>query len=184
MVSECHTRKGNDTMTGTSLIEMARPVMKKLTDVLMALAGAALMVMMAATLIDVIARNLGFAIVGVYEISELLMVPTIYFGLPYVQRTGGHAEVDLFFKMIPQRPGHVITILCNLAALGYYYLMITKCFQRAVYVIQRAERSALLAVPTWVLYAIICLGAGLAFLVIIMDTFDILKGLVQKKPAA
>lgn len=140
------------------------------SKILVYISGACLIFMMAATMVDVIVRTCGGSIIGVYEISEILMVPIVFFALPYVELCGGHAEVDLFFNRIPKKIGRIISVITNLAACGYLVVLIQYGIERYEKLLVSGEHSALLHVPYSLLYILICIGSALAILAILMRT--------------
>lgn len=67
-----------------------------LSDMLLILSSVALLAMMCLTVTDVFARYVFvLPIPSAVELTELLMVATVFFALPVVTVSGGHVAVDL-----------------------------------------------------------------------------------------
>ncbi len=135
--------------------------------------GICLVFMMAATMADVIIRTCGGSIIGVYEISETLMVPIVFFALPYVELFGGHAEVDLFYNRFPKILQKIFSVLTNIGACFYNIVMVRYCIIRIGKMAATGEHSALLHIPYTLLYVLICIGAIVAIAAIVVRTIRI-----------
>lgn len=100
----------------------ASAIARGLRLVLTLTAGLLLMALMGLTVFDVIGRYLLNAPVkGASELSELLLVATVFLGLPVVCLDGGHVTVDLLTKNMPkvtERPRLFITGVISAAVLA------------------------------------------------------------------
>jgi TRAP-type C4-dicarboxylate transport system permease small subunit len=102
------------------------------------LAAAALFGIMGLTLVDVVGRKLADASVpGSLEVTELLMVVTIFAGLPLVSLHGEHVVFDSLDPWLPaalKRLQQVVVDLASALALaGLAWLMWSKAGQMAEY---------------------------------------------------
>ena len=143
------------------------------TKIIMYIGGFCLMFMMVATMVDVVVRTLGGSIIGVYEISEILMVPIVFFTLPYVELFGGHAEVDLFYNLLPKVLRTISSLITNIAASAYLYLMVKYSFERYAKLTATGEMSALLHIPYSLLYIFIVIGAIASIIAILLRTVQL-----------
>ena len=146
---------------------------KQLSRLMVYIGGICLVFMMAATMADVIIRTCGGSIIGVYEISETLMVPIVFFALPYVELFGGHAEVDLFYNRFPHTMQKIVSVITNIGAVFYNCVMVRYCIIRIGKMASTGEHSALLHIPYTMLYALICIGAIVAIAAIVIRTVRI-----------
>lgn len=72
-----------------------------LSDMFLILSSVALLVMMCLTVTDVFARYVFvLPIPSAVELTELLMVATVFFALPVVTVSGGHVAVDLIDAVV------------------------------------------------------------------------------------
>jgi TRAP-type transport system small permease protein len=102
------------------------------------LAAAALFGIMGLTLVDVAGRKLADASVpGSLEVTELLMVATIFAGLPLVSLHGEHVVFDSLDPWLPAALKRVqqvvVDLACALALAGLAWLMWSKAGQMAEY---------------------------------------------------
>jgi len=102
------------------------------------LAAVALFGIMALTLADVAGRKLADASVpGSLEVTELLMVVTIFAGLPLVSLQGEHVVFDSLDPWLPAALKRVqqvvVDLLCACALAGIAWLMWAKAGQMAEY---------------------------------------------------
>ena len=68
------------------------------------IAAGIIMIMMFLTTADVISRYVfNSPIIGVFEISQVLLVGVVFLGLAYVQTMKGHVKVDVVTSWLPQR---------------------------------------------------------------------------------
>ncbi|HVO16222.1 MAG TPA: TRAP transporter small permease subunit [Alphaproteobacteria bacterium] len=91
---------------------------------LAAVGGAALVVLMTITIVDIVGRNLGILYLqGVIEISNLTIVFLGFLGLAYCFNVGGHIVVDLATATAAPRVVMALDGFWNLVAAGIYALM-------------------------------------------------------------
>jgi len=92
------------------------------------LAAVALFAIMILTLIDVSGRKaLSQSVPGSLEMTELLMVVTIFAGLPLVSLAGEHVVFDSLDPLLPARVRRVqslcVDLVCALGLLGIAWVM-------------------------------------------------------------
>ena len=81
---------------------------------LAAVSGAGIVAMMLLTCADVVLRYLFNApIEGTLDITQMLMVIVVFFGLAYCGWTGGHVAVDLLRDLLPVRIIVPLAIVVN-----------------------------------------------------------------------
>jgi len=100
------------------------------------LAAVALFAIMILTLIDVSGRKaLSQSVPGSLEMTELLMVVTIFAGLPLVSLAGEHVVFDSLDPWLPARvrrlQGLCVDLVCAFGLLGLAWVMWTMAGQRA-----------------------------------------------------
>ncbi|HEU5293414.1 MAG TPA: TRAP transporter small permease [Burkholderiaceae bacterium] len=100
------------------------------------LAAVALFAIMILTLIDVSGRKaLSQSVPGSLEMTELLMVVTIFAGLPLVSLAGEHVVFDSLDPWLPRRvrrvQGLCVDAACAIGLLGLSWVMWTMAAQRA-----------------------------------------------------
>jgi len=125
-------------MTGTAgALHAADDGLRRLLEVLCGvLAALALFAIMILTLVDVAGRKaLSQSVPGSLEMTELLMVVTIFAGLPLVSLAGEHVVFDSLDPWLPGRvrriQGLCVDIVCAIGLLGLAWVMWTMAGQRA-----------------------------------------------------
>jgi TRAP-type C4-dicarboxylate transport system permease small subunit len=84
-------------------------------------AGAFLVAIMIAIVLDIVLRLARIPIIGSYEITQLFIVVTVAFALPYTALKKGHVVVDLLVSRLKERSrtiSSVITIFLSLVIWG------------------------------------------------------------------
>lgn len=110
--------------------------MRKLEHLLGAAAGCTLFAMMLLTFIDVLGRKFAaHSVTGATELTELLMLLTIFLALPLASLKGEHVAFDLLDSVLPaaaRRAQHLLSHgLCIAVLLGAAWLVEGRA-QRAV----------------------------------------------------
>ena len=83
--------------------------------------GAFLVAIMVAIVLDIILRLARIPVIGSYEITQLLIVVTVAFALPYTALKKGHVVVDLLVSRLRERSlliSSTITIFLSLVIWG------------------------------------------------------------------
>jgi TRAP-type C4-dicarboxylate transport system permease small subunit len=87
-----------------------------------AIAGSALVLMMAVTMLDIIMRNVGRPIVGTVEIISFCGAVVIGFAIPYTSWKKAHVYVDFFTMKLSPKNRRVMGIVL-FAFIGYNFIL-------------------------------------------------------------
>lgn len=137
--------------------------LEKLFRIFADVAGFSLVVLMAVTTIDVVARNLGlFSLRGAVELSTTSIVLIGFLALPYSIFAGGHIVVDLVTHRLPKQINEKID--------GIWMLLATGCFGLMAFLMWKATHKAFesndltmdLQIPVGWLWIFASLGMTLA----------------------
>lgn len=134
---------------------------------LLAIIGTfAIVAVMVAISADVIRRGLaGRSIVGVLELTEVLMVSFIFLGMAEAQRRDLHVQFGAVTAILPARVTRYLEIVGVLASIAYVSWMAYATIGRAIDSVQiREYRFGLIEVPIWP--ARIAIPLGLAALLL------------------
>lgn len=151
-------------------------VVRAVTRILLAIAGASLAGMMFLTALDVIMRYIfGQSISAVPELVEYLMVGCISFGVAYCGLEKAHVTVDMFTLLLPGRVQAVLNVITNIVAMGFILLVAWQCslYIKKIYASNLA--SPVLYIPVYPFVATVALGFGVYFLILIIHTFESLS---------
>ena len=143
--------------------------MKRVEPVLGTGSAIALFLMMVLTFCDVIARKLiGNSIAGATELTEVLMLLTIFLGMPLTSLRGEHVAFDLLDAWLPRRgrkmQRRISHLLCILALSGAAWLVEL----RAMRTVEDGDRTAQLGLPLGPLHH---LAAALLLLTALMHCY-------------
>lgn len=78
------------------------------------IAAAILFVMMLAITLEIIGRQVGFHVTGVYEFMGLLMVPVVFFSQGYVQNNRMHITMELVVDRLKPKQKVVAGLLSDI----------------------------------------------------------------------
>lgn len=147
--------------------------MRKLEAILGGGAALTLFLMMALTCIDVVGRKLvGESVPGSTELTEVLMLLTIFLALPLVSLRGEHVAFDLLDAVLPaaaRRGQHFVSHgLCILMLMGAAWLVEVRA-QRTV---EEGDQTAQLGIALGPLHHV---TAALLLLTAVMHVYLILR---------
>lgn len=96
--------------------------LKKLSIYSSNLCGWLLGILMVIICFDIIMRSIGHPILGVAELSMMIMLTTVYLGLANCEQANGHISVDFVLDRIPAKASKFLSTACGL--LGFVTLII------------------------------------------------------------
>ncbi len=85
--------------------------------VLTVIASSVIAFICVSTLADTVGRGLRRPIYGLFELSELLLVAVVFFGLGAAQWTGSHVAVDVVSRSLSRRVGLVLEVVTLVLAI-------------------------------------------------------------------
>ncbi len=124
-------------------------------------AGLVLIAMMLLTTADVAGRYLfNSPIMGVFELTEFMMVSLVFCSLAYTQSKRAHVAVDILGTILPpkgQRAIEFINYLISFCVLG---LITWKSIGRGIEVMATKDSSAILQIPVYPFMFLVALGSA------------------------
>ncbi|WP_053385008.1 TRAP transporter small permease [Leucobacter celer] len=152
--------------------------LKRCSAALGVIAAGALVVLMLATVLDVLVRWITRAsLPGMMEIAETALVASVFLGLAWTSIQGGHVAVTIVTDRL--KPGHaravsVLIWALNAAILGW---MTAALFMRAMQSTSMSEtRFGLVQWPVWPLRWIIAVGLLFWTVVAIVNLVRVIRG--------
>jgi len=144
---------------------------------LLALAGGIVLILMVAlTVVDVFMRKfLNAPIFGAQDLSMMLLILVVFFGMAYCARIGGHVAVDLISNANPKLL-RVTDITVNL--LGAFVIG-ALCWRAAIETYRDfvgVRATNMLPIPYWPFEAAITLCSGLFALVLLYNAYRAISG--------
>lgn len=145
---------------------------KRLSNLAAEAAGWLIIPMMLLVVLDLGLR--GFftvAMDGVSELSSLLLVTMIYFGLAGAQSRGANFRVSFIDDMLPARWNRALQLVLLLVIIVTLSFVLFFTFNTAVYSFVRHETSyGLIQFPIWPARAVVCGGVLLLLIQFLADT--------------
>lgn len=94
-----------------------------------AVAGGAILLMIAVTCLDIVLRAAGRPFVGSYDIVRFAGAITIAGALPYTSAVKGHVAIEYFFLKLNRIGRIVVDTLCRIIILGLFSTFAWQCVQ-------------------------------------------------------
>jgi TRAP-type C4-dicarboxylate transport system permease small subunit len=137
--------------------------------------GYILFSMMLLTVCDVIGRYaFNSPITGGYEVTETMMVATVFFFIPFTQTKKGHIAVDLVVILLPRKVRTAIDIVTHLMSLGILILLAYMNILRWLELMARNEHTPIIHLPVSPFVLIIAFGCFVFSIEIIKDIIRLL----------
>jgi len=130
-----------------------------------------LYVMMGLVIVDVGGRFIfNKPIAGNIELTEMLMVFSIYFGMAYTQRENGHVGMDLLItKVLKGRAYYLNNIVIIFLSLLINVMIAYYSFAQALVVYHNKSTSIYLNIPMWFLPLFVSLGTIILCLRLLLE---------------
>ena len=139
---------------------------------LAAVSGIAIVAMMLLTCADVFLRYLFNApIEGTLDLTQMLMVITVFFGLAYCGWTGGHVVVDLLRDLVPAKIIVPLAIAVNAVGAVAMLAMGWESIQTSLVYMLTGETPMTVLVPKYPFIWIAAFGAFTYAAVLVFKTF-------------
>lgn len=149
---------------------MPTKIVRRITQVLLAIAAAVLAVMMMLTAIDVVMRYIvNRPISGAFELTEYMMAIFVPFSIVYCADQKGHVSVELLLKKFPQSVQRCVGILTSVLTMLFAMFM---AWQNILYVGETYSdklTSAVLLIPAFPFIAPVAIGIGVYALVTMLQ---------------
>jgi TRAP-type C4-dicarboxylate transport system permease small subunit len=118
-------------------------------------------------------------IVGGQEVTELLMLITIIFGIAYCASKKGHIRVDLIIGRLPLKAALTFDIIAYLFSCIFFVLITWQAVQFGIDNIQDRSVTTILGLPQAPFNFILALGAVLTFLIFLRDFNKSIKKVIE-----
>jgi len=138
---------------------------------LAAVAGVGIVAMMLLTCADVFLRYFFNApIEGTLDLTQMLMVIIVFFGLAYCGWTGGHVVVDLLRELIPHRVIVPLAIIVNAAGAVTMLAMAWESLQTSFTFMMTGETPMTVLIPKYPFIWVAAFGALTYAVVLLFKT--------------
>ena len=139
----------------------------KLIVALAYLAGAAVLLMMGITVVDVILRIFGASITGAYDLVRVCGVLSVALALPYITATKGHIAIEFFYHKCGRIGRVVLDMIFRISALVIFGILSWQSVVHGAAMYKSGEVFPNLGLPVfWIPFAI-CLSCVLMMVVFV-----------------
>jgi TRAP-type C4-dicarboxylate transport system permease small subunit len=154
--------------------------LKSLSTYLAYIGAFSLFAMMCLTMADVVGRYIfNKPILGVFEITEFMVLVLIFSFLGYTQAQKSHVSVDLFMMLFPKKLKVLIEVFNHLVSFAMMALIAWMGVDKALELMVAGEASPNLALPTYPFVFFLVLGCAVMCVEFIRDTIMILKNIKE-----
>lgn len=138
---------------------------------------ASIAFMMVATSADVGRRQLfGSSVRGVIELSEIMMVVIVFFGLGYAESQNAHVSMTLFIRRLPDRVAAAVKAAALVLAILVIGWMLVATFDRAIDSFASGEqRFGIVRLPVWPARWAIVIGLAAFLLEMLVRLADLVR---------
>lgn len=137
------------------------------------------MAMMVLTVLDVILRKLGGAVMGAVEISELMLVVVAFFSFPYCLVLGRHIEIDVLTGRLSSRGKSASMAFGVLIGLVFFGAMMLGSVKFTIDAVEVAEISPILKIPLFPVKLLLMIGCFIFCLQLIASLVHHLRQMVE-----
>ena len=163
--------------TGGMIVESFKWMVKRASDHLAFFSGLILCFTMCISVADVIMRNLGKPIMGVYELVSIFGGLLAGFALPHSFFQKAHVRVDMVVEKLPPSVQTAFEKITRVLVLLFIFIAIYFLFKMAWNLASTNTVSATLGVPMYPVAFGIVAGCLVACLVLVYELFLSRKGI-------
>ncbi len=147
------------------VMELYHAALRTLVIALAWVAGAAVMLMVLITTVDVLLRTLYVPLTGAYDLVRIAAAISVAAALPYTTAIKGHVAIEYFFHKLDRRARIVTDALMRFGGMALFALLAWGCVDYGNSLRQKGEVSMTLQLPIfWVPY-VLALSCALVVLI-------------------
>ena len=164
-----------------TIIRLYKTIITSIARICGILGAISLILLSLLTVADVLLRFFfNSPIVGSYELTEYLLIPIVFFAIPWATKEKSNVRVDLIVGRIRNRRRAVIyAISCALS------IIVTSVFAwftipQTLYIFEVHIDSEMLNIPAWPFYLLTALSFFILFFILIDNLIDFIKEAATK----
>jgi len=144
------------------------------------IAGIVLFSMMMLTTIDVICRYFfNASILGVYEITEFMMLCVVFFSLSFAQKLKGHVAVNILVDRLSNKNRQIFNVCNFLISIIFLLIIAWMSSSQGIELFHSNRVSGNLTIPVYPFFFVLSLGCVAMALELIRDLINGIRGIVQ-----
>ena len=165
---------GNKQMSRVSAVSPGRFIFSRIVHWAMIASMMACFSMVFVTVIDITSRQFfQYAIPGVFELSETLMVMVVFLGLGLAQQERAHLRAELFISKTPRHIRRYFDLFAHVSGLFFWGAMAIMSFYKAWGSFIVGEyKEGLIKFPVWPVRWFLAFGLLLLFVQLVLDIQD------------
>jgi TRAP-type C4-dicarboxylate transport system permease small subunit len=122
------------------------------------------------TVIDIVGRRVaGWSLPGLIDLSQLLVMTSVFLCIPYTFERRANVDVDLLFERLPRSLRVPLAVLWALLSAGFLAAVTWHAAVAAVQVLENGERSPTLGWPMVLYWAPMLFGCAAAAAVCVLQ---------------
>ena len=123
------------------------------------LGGIALVLLALVVTADVVARGMGFALIGAAEIGGVLLALLVFLPLAYTQHLRGHVAIEVLVSAFPRRLRRWADVASLLICAAFSIVLVAGCGETAWESYAQQEfQVGTMSFPLWPVKAVVALG--------------------------
>lgn len=128
-------------------------------------------------------RTVNFSVIGMVDITQLLVMACAFLCIPYTFAREGHIDVDFVVSYLPRRLTAALMSLWNLIAALFMALVTYFAGKAALQTLENGDRSSSIAIPIAWYWLPLLLGCLMSVLVCAALTLRYLRTALTASPA-
>jgi TRAP-type C4-dicarboxylate transport system permease small subunit len=147
-------------------------IVRRIINILTIAGMASLLIMMILTVVNIVFRPIGHSIMGIIEISQLLIVITVAFAIGYTALKDGHVAMASFTGKMSNSVKKYLKIFSNILTISIWGMIAWYNFKFAWEKTLLGESSIIANYPIYPFRYIWGFGCIILCLIVIPDNFD------------
>ena len=169
-------------MNNPSILQILSRRLKIFSSVLSYIGAIALLTMMLLTTVDVIGRHFfQRPILGVFELTEFMVLILIFSFIGYTQSHKSHVSVDLFMMFFPEKARIFIELFNHMLCLLLMALITWMGIVKVKDLMEVGEMSPNLGIPNYPFAIFLVIGCAVMCIEFIRDIFHLLQSRKEQK---
>ena len=136
-----------------------RQFIKKFNHYIQFVSGVTLTALMFMTVADIVIRKwLSFNFRGAYELTQIMLVIIVFFGVAYAHDNGDHVVIDFVYVLLPHKGKRVFSAICSILNMLLALAMCWMVFRYGMALIPRNAATSTLKIPWWPIVTVSTVG--------------------------
>lgn len=147
--------------------------------ILIYIGAASIFIMMLVTAIDLATRAVGVPILGVPELTLIMLVIVAFLGMAYVMAQDRHVSVDILSSHFSFRMRHISHCVNSVIILVFFALLVWQLAEGSISVWQIWERTAILRIPMAPLWFAAVIGSFIMCIEVLIQLIESAAQLIR-----